>query len=67
MENFLKIKSRLKSLKADLESYKVAIFDDGLQDNSINYDLRIVCFNNTNWIGNGFTIPSGPLEKKLKI
>ena len=62
-----KNKSRLKSLlQADLEGYKVAIFDDGLQDNSINYDLRIVCFNNTNWIGNGFTIPSGPLRENVE-
>ena len=62
-----KNKSRLKSLlQANLEDYKVAIFDDGLQDNSINYDLRIVCFNNTNWIGNGFTIPSGPLRENVE-
>ena len=28
--------------------------------------MRIVCFNNTNWIGNGFTIPSGPLREKIE-
>jgi tetraacyldisaccharide 4'-kinase len=46
-------------------SYKVAIFDDGLQDTSIKYDLEIVCFNNLNWIGNGLTIPSGPLRESI--
>ena len=50
---------------AENEGYDVAIIDDGLQDNSINYDLRFVCFNNINWIGNGFTIPAGPLRENI--
>jgi len=60
-------KKRLNSLKQAIkEDYKVAIFDDGLQDPSINYDLNFVCFNNLNWIGNGLTIPSGPLRENLQ-
>ena len=47
------------------QGYKMAIFDDGLQDISIKYDLEIVCFNNLNWIGNGFTLPSGPLRENI--
>ena len=47
------------------QGYKMAIFDDGLQDTSIKYDLEIVCFNNLNWIGNGFTLPSGPLRENI--
>ena len=47
------------------EGYQVAILDDGLQDNSISYDLSFVCFNNLNWIGNGLTIPSGPLRENI--
>ena len=43
----------------------MAIFDDGLQDISIKYDLEIVCFNNLNWVGNGFTLPSGPLRENI--
>jgi tetraacyldisaccharide 4'-kinase len=39
--------------------------DDGLQDNSISYDLSFVCFNNLNWIGNGLTIPAGPLRQNI--
>ena len=47
------------------EGYEVAILDDGLQDYSINYDLIFVCFNNLNWIGNGLTIPAGPLRDSI--
>ena len=50
---------------AENESYDVAILDDGLQDNSISCDLRFVCFNNINWIGNGLTIPAGPLRESI--
>jgi tetraacyldisaccharide 4'-kinase len=47
------------------KDFEVAIFDDGLQDSSIKYDLEIVCFNNLNWIGNGLTLPSGPLRESI--
>ncbi|MDA7697854.1 tetraacyldisaccharide 4'-kinase [Candidatus Pelagibacter sp.] len=47
------------------EGFEVAIFDDGLQDSSIKYDMEIVCFNNLNWIGNGLTLPSGPLRESI--
>ncbi len=47
------------------ENYAIAILDDGLQDYSINYDMSLVCFNTINWIGNGMTIPSGPLRESL--
>ena len=52
---------------AENEGYKVAIFDDGLQDTSISYDLSFVCFNTLNWIGNGFTIPAGPLRENISV
>ena len=55
---------RINSLNEAISNgYEVAIFDDGLQDSNISYDLEIVCFNNLNWIGNGFTLPSGPLRE----
>ena len=47
------------------EGFEVAIFDDGLQDNSIKYNMEIICFNNLNWIGNGLTLPSGPLRESI--
>ncbi|MDC1280068.1 tetraacyldisaccharide 4'-kinase [Pelagibacteraceae bacterium] len=43
----------------------VVIFDDGLQDRAINYDLKIVCFNNLKCVGNGLLIPAGPLREKI--
>ena len=52
-------------IKAENENYKIAVLDDGLQDKSIKYDISFVCFNNINWIGNGMTIPSGPLREPL--
>ncbi len=57
---------RISALKdAERESYEIAILDDGLQDKSIDYDVSLVCFNNISWIGNGMTIPSGPLREKI--
>ena len=43
----------------------LAILDDGFQDFTINKNLSIVCFNQKQWIGNGFVIPSGPLRERL--
>jgi tetraacyldisaccharide 4'-kinase len=51
--------------EAENENYQVAILDDGLQDYSIKHNVNLVCFNNLNWIGNGMTIPSGPLRESL--
>ena len=50
---------------AEEEGYEVAILDDGLQDRSIEYFSEIVCFNSINWIGNGLTIPAGPLRENI--
>jgi len=61
-------KNRLEALKqAEKEHYEVAILDDGLQDKSIYHNLTFICFNNINWIGNGLTIPAGPLREKLSV
>ena len=59
-------RSRIQSLKeAEEENYDIAILDDGVQDKSIDYDLIFLCFNNINWIGNGMTIPAGPLRESI--
>jgi len=47
------------------DKFDVAILDDGFQDFSIKKNLSIICFNEKQWIGNGFVIPSGPLREKL--
>ena len=59
-------KKRIHSLnKAISKGLDLAIFDDGLQDKTIDYDLCFVCFNNDSGIGNGFLIPAGPLRENL--
>ena len=45
---------------------KILIFDDGLQDKKISYDIEFVCFDQKNWLGNGLLLPSGPLREKVK-
>jgi len=47
------------------DNASIAILDDGFQDFSIKKNLSIVCFNEKQWIGNGLTIPSGPLRENL--
>ena len=64
--NFLTAPSRKEILlKAIKKKSKVIIFDDGLQDKNIDYNLKIVCFDADRWIGNGQLIPSGPLREKI--
>ena len=59
-------KKRVEAIKkAENENFDIAILDDGLQDTSINSNINIVCFNNINWIGNGMTIPAGPLRENI--
>jgi len=60
-------KSREKAINSLISSnYNVAILDDGFQDFSIKKNFSILCFNSRQLIGNGFTIPSGPLRESIK-
>ena len=59
--------SRINSLElAEKKKYDFAILDDGLQQKNIKYDLKIVCFNSSEFIGNGFVLPAGPLRENIK-
>ena len=59
-------KKRIEAVQeATQNNANVAILDDGFQDFSIKKNLSIICFNEKQWIGNGFTIPSGPLRSNL--
>ena len=59
-------KKRIDAINAAIQNkVDVAILDDGFQDFSIKKTLSIVCFNEKQWIGNGLTIPAGPLREKL--
>tara|TARA_B100000886_G_scaffold257328_1_gene182466 strand:+ start:528 stop:1466 length:939 start_codon:yes stop_codon:yes gene_type:complete len=55
----------LSILKAENKKAEMLIFDDGLQEKKINYDLKIVCFNSLKLDGNGLIIPAGPLRERL--
>ena len=64
--NVIVDKSRKKIIqKAEKDKIDCLIFDDGLQDKTISYDIQFVCFDSKSWIGNGLLIPSGPLREKL--
>jgi len=59
--------NRVDALKDAInEDIEVAIFDDGLQDKILDYNITFVCFNIQTWVGNSFCIPSGPLREDLK-
>ena len=63
---FISLDSRQKIVqKAIEENCELLIFDDGLQDRQIDYDFKLVCFDNKKWVGNGFIIPSGPMREKI--
>jgi len=64
--NFINAKNRRLIINQATKNQKnIIIFDDGLQDKTISYDLEFVCFDVKNFIGNGLLIPSGPLREKL--
>ena len=74
-QNILKSNGKLISYKnreiglevAKKNKFDLAIFDDGLQDKSINYDISIACFNSSSGIGNGYLLPAGPLRENISI
>ena len=64
--NLISAKSRKKILDIAVQNnLDCLIFDDGLQDKNLSYNLQIVCFDSYDWIGNGKLIPSGPLRENL--
>ena len=63
---FLSAKDRIDIINTGIENKtELILFDDGLQERKIDYDLKFVCFDAERWIGNGFLIPSGPLRENL--
>ena len=64
--NLISEESREKIIQIAIkEKQKIIIFDDGLQDKKLDFDLKFVCFEAENWIGNGELIPAGPLREKI--
>ena len=65
VHTLIKNKRSLIIQEAIKKNKKIIIFDDGLQDKALRYDLNFVCFDTLNWIGNGNLIPAGPLREKI--
>ena len=66
IKNFYLDDSRVKAIDSAIKNKcEVIILDDGYQDYSIKKNLNIICFNSNQLIGNGLTIPSGPLRESL--
>jgi tetraacyldisaccharide 4'-kinase len=64
--NLIHSKSRIDLIDdAIKKNNQIIIFDDGLQDKNIDYNLKFVCFDAMTWIGNGQIIPAGPLRENL--
>ena len=59
-------KNRLSSVRLAEKNFKLALFDDGLQDPNLIYDFSIVCFNSRVGLGNKLVIPAGPMRESLK-
>ena len=57
-------KNRKEALEiASKKKYQIAILDDGLQEKSFKYNIKIACFNSSDGLGNNFLIPAGPLRE----
>ena len=64
--NLIVNKSRISAInEAIKKKFNIVILDDGFQDVKIKKNLSIICFNQKQLIGNGLTIPSGPLRESL--
>ena len=62
----IKNSSRYEALlEAEKKQFKSVVLDDGFQDHSIYKNLSILCFNAKQLIGNGLTLPAGPLREPL--
>ncbi len=75
-DEYLLIRKHFKSLiinksrataveEAEKKNFDSVILDDGFQDHKIKKNLNILCFNENQFIGNGFVLPAGPLRENL--
>ena len=65
--NFISCNDRKEIVKKAIEKkFDMIIFDDGLQEKWINYDIKFACFDSEKWVGNGHLIPAGPLRERIE-
>jgi len=66
IKNIFTDNSRIKAINFAIENnFNTIILDDGFQDHSIKKNLNILCFNEKQLVGNGLTLPAGPLRESL--
>ena len=59
-------KSRKNAISQGLkQNLDFLVFDDGLQESGIEFNIKLACFKTKNWIGNGQLIPAGPMREKI--
>tara|TARA_E500000178_G_scaffold356195_1_gene432416 strand:- start:2840 stop:3781 length:942 start_codon:yes stop_codon:yes gene_type:complete len=64
--NLILCENRTDALrKLEKSDFDLVILDDGLQDYGIKKNISIVCFHSNQLVGNGLTLPSGPLREGL--
>jgi tetraacyldisaccharide 4'-kinase len=51
--------------KGEHQNYDCLVFDDGLQDIKVDFNIKLACFKSKNWIGNGQLLPAGPMREKI--
>ena len=63
---FFLVNSRKDAINKGInQNFDYLIFDDGLQETKVDFDIKFVCFKSKNWIGNGRLIPAGPMREKI--
>ena len=64
--NLIVSKSRIEAIHHGLsQNLDFLIFDDGLQEMRIEFNVKFVCFKSKYWIGNGQILPAGPMREKI--
>ena len=64
--NLIVSKSRIDAIHQGLnQNLDFLIFDDGLQEMRIEFNIKFVCFKSKYWIGNGQILPAGPMREKI--
>lgn len=64
--NLITEKNRKKIFNTAIKKkIDLLIFDDGLQDITVDYDLKFICMKSGNLFGNRLLIPAGPLREKI--
>ena len=68
MPELPEVETTVRGLRVIFTPFSILLHHESLTrgiDPSVEKNLSIICFNEKQWIGNGFTIPSGPLREQI--